>query len=285
MLVQALFILYLQLLRVSEQIQRGLALDDVRFWNLLGKENISRKLKWNPHLLKAKRPKNVILFIGDGMGLSIVTPARINKNQKARNPYLNKPLFFETFRAAGLVKTSSFTHHVTDSAAGAVALVGGVKTRQVVVVGIDTIAKMGFQQLSSVLGDRQEPTFSASEDKRKRKMRTLRLLPDEEDSSVSFNLQFHKRNRGVPITTDMAGLKDEERRTKFRQCVPPSARSTGQKEAQRCGFVHKVNPGRCKGSAPNSDAAEEPGKASEKDIVLPAAKRPRKRMDFKSEGV
>ncbi|KAK6751470.1 hypothetical protein RB195_003083 [Necator americanus] len=236
MLVQALFILYLQLLRVSEQIQRGLGkleiklfyygttLDDVRFWNLLGKENISRKLKWNPHLLKAKRPKNVILFIGDGMGLSIVTPARINKNQKARNPYLNKPLFFETFRAAGLVKTSSFTHHVTDSAAGAVALVGGVKTRQVVVVGIDTIAKMGFQQLSSVLGDRQEPTFSASEDKRKRKMRTLRLLPDEEDSSVSFNLQFHKRNRGVPITTDMAGLKDEERRTKFRQCVPPSAR-------------------------------------------------------------
>ncbi|ETN74179.1 hypothetical protein NECAME_13142 [Necator americanus] len=127
MLVQALFMLYLQLLRVSEQIQRGLALDDVRFWNLLGKENISRKLKWNPLLLKAKRPKNVILFIGDGMGLSIVTPARINKNQKARNPYLNKPLFFETFHAAGLVKTSSFSHHVTDSAAGAVALVGGVK--------------------------------------------------------------------------------------------------------------------------------------------------------------
>ncbi|KAK6760671.1 hypothetical protein RB195_021941 [Necator americanus] len=38
---------------------------------------------------------------------------------------------------------------------------------------------------------------------------------------LSFKIRFHKRNRGVPLQPkiDMAGLKDEECRTKFRQCV------------------------------------------------------------------
>ncbi|RCN30957.1 alkaline phosphatase family protein [Ancylostoma caninum] len=61
------------------------------------------------------------------MGISTVTSARINKNQKAGNPYLNEPLFFERFATAGMVKTSSFSHHVTDSAAGAMALLTGRK--------------------------------------------------------------------------------------------------------------------------------------------------------------
>ncbi|ETN74177.1 hypothetical protein NECAME_13140 [Necator americanus] len=74
-----------------------------------------------------KRPKNVILFIGDGMGISTVTLGRINKNQKAGNKYLNKPLYFETFSVSGLVKTSSFSQYVTDSAAGAMALLSGRK--------------------------------------------------------------------------------------------------------------------------------------------------------------
>ncbi|KAK6760666.1 hypothetical protein RB195_021936 [Necator americanus] len=38
---------------------------------------------------------------------------------------------------------------------------------------------------------------------------------------LSFKIRFHKRNRGVPLQPkiDMAGLKDEECRTKFCQCV------------------------------------------------------------------
>ncbi|KAK5967315.1 Alkaline phosphatase [Trichostrongylus colubriformis] len=78
--------------------------DDIRFWNGIGRSNIERKLQLNPHLLKVKRPKNVILFIGDGMGISTVTSARINKNQKAGSQYLNTPLFFEKFQSTGLVK-------------------------------------------------------------------------------------------------------------------------------------------------------------------------------------
>ncbi|VDO56698.1 unnamed protein product [Haemonchus placei] len=102
-------------------------LDDIRFWNSIGKRNIEKKLQLNPHLLKVKPPKNVILFVGDGMGISTVTSARINKNQKAGLHYLNTPLYFEKFQNSGLVKTSSFDHHVTDSAAGATALFTGRK--------------------------------------------------------------------------------------------------------------------------------------------------------------
>uniref|UniRef100_A0A7I4YLK2 alkaline phosphatase n=1 Tax=Haemonchus contortus TaxID=6289 RepID=A0A7I4YLK2_HAECO len=106
-------------------------LDDIRFWNSIGRRNIEKKLQLNPHLLKVKPPKNVILFVGDGMGIATVTSARINKNQKAGIPHLNKPLYFEKFPYSGLVMTSSLDHHVTDSAASAVALFTGrkVKTR------------------------------------------------------------------------------------------------------------------------------------------------------------
>ncbi|VDO69187.1 unnamed protein product [Haemonchus placei] len=102
-------------------------LGDIRFWNSIGRRNIEKKLQLNPHLLKVKPPKNVIVFVGDGMGISTVTSARINKNQKAGIPHLNKPLYFEKFPYSGLVMTSSLDHHVTDSAASAMALFTGRK--------------------------------------------------------------------------------------------------------------------------------------------------------------
>ncbi|KAK6751557.1 hypothetical protein RB195_003142 [Necator americanus] len=44
---------------------------------------------------------------------------------------------------------------------------------------------------------------------------------DHRSILLSFRIQFHKRNRGVPLQPkiDMAGLKDDECRTKFRQRV------------------------------------------------------------------
>ncbi|VDL62477.1 unnamed protein product [Nippostrongylus brasiliensis] len=107
---------------------RNIQTNEINFWNSIARKNVDKKLQMNPHLLKGKRPKNIILFIGDGMGISTVTSARVNKNQHAGNPHVNAPLFFEGFAHAGLVKTSSFDHHVTDSAAGATALLTGRKT-------------------------------------------------------------------------------------------------------------------------------------------------------------
>jgi len=71
----------------------------------------------NPH--QGKPAKNLILMIGDGMGLTQVT-AGIYQN----NNFLN----FEKFPVTGLMKTHSYDNLVTDSAAGGTAMACGVKT-------------------------------------------------------------------------------------------------------------------------------------------------------------
>lgn len=48
--------------------------------------------------------KNVIIFIGDGMGISTVTAARIYKGQKAGKSGEEATLTFEEFPHTGLSK-------------------------------------------------------------------------------------------------------------------------------------------------------------------------------------
>lgn len=67
-----------------------------------------------------KRPLNIILFIGDGMGPSQVS---------AGIAVSDNTLVFERFKYSGYCKTSSFDRYVTDSAAAATAIACGVKTR------------------------------------------------------------------------------------------------------------------------------------------------------------
>ncbi len=65
-----------------------------------------------------KRPKNIILMIGDGMGITHITAATIANNNK---------LNLERFPFVGLMKTFS-TQLITDSAASATAMATGKKT-------------------------------------------------------------------------------------------------------------------------------------------------------------
>ena len=65
------------------------------------------------------RPKNVILLIGDGMGVTQVT-SRFYYGEGQPN--------FQRFPYIGLIKTSSSREKITDSAAGATAFSAGVKT-------------------------------------------------------------------------------------------------------------------------------------------------------------
>jgi len=68
---------------------------------------------------KGKKPKNIILMIGDGMGLSQVF-AGLTAN--------GGHLYLENFKHVGFSKTSSQNAYITDSASGATALSAGVKT-------------------------------------------------------------------------------------------------------------------------------------------------------------
>ena len=76
----------------------------------------------------AERAKNVILFIGDGMGVSTLTAARIYDGQKRGVDGASNLLSFERFPDLALVRTYSADSLVTDSAAGASALLTGRRT-------------------------------------------------------------------------------------------------------------------------------------------------------------
>ena len=91
--------------------------------------NTSPQIQTNE--LKAQKPKNVILMIGDGMGLSQVSSAFYYQKDSTN---------FWRFPVIGLSRTSSASHKITDSAAGATAFSIGKKTYNGAIgVNADTI--------------------------------------------------------------------------------------------------------------------------------------------------
>ena len=81
---------------------------------------------------KAKKPKNVIMMIGDGMGTTTVF-AGLTANRGH--------LFLDNFKQVGFSKTSSSNKYITDSAAGGTALSTGQKTYNGAIgVNTDTVA-------------------------------------------------------------------------------------------------------------------------------------------------
>jgi alkaline phosphatase len=88
------------------------------------------------------RARNVILFVGDGMGLSTVTAARIRAGQLAGASGEENSLSFERFPYVALAKTYTVDHQVADSAGTATALFSGVKTRSGV-LGVNENVALG----------------------------------------------------------------------------------------------------------------------------------------------
>ncbi len=82
---------------------------------LLGSCNLTKANKDS----EPKKVKNVILLIGDGMGVSQIYAAISTAN---------KTLNFEQFKIVGFHKTHSATDYITDSGAGGTALATGVRT-------------------------------------------------------------------------------------------------------------------------------------------------------------
>jgi alkaline phosphatase len=73
--------------------------------------------------------KNVILFVGDGMGISTLTAARILEGQLAGNTGEENQLSFETFPYSALAKTYNTNQQTPDSAGTMTAMMSGVKTK------------------------------------------------------------------------------------------------------------------------------------------------------------
>ncbi|KAJ8356815.1 hypothetical protein SKAU_G00196090 [Synaphobranchus kaupii] len=98
--------------------------EDPNFWNVKGKEALKKALdlKPNPH-----RAKNLILFLGDGMGIATVTAARILQGQMAGKTGEENSLAMDTFPYLALSKTYNVDQQMPDSAGTATAYLCGVK--------------------------------------------------------------------------------------------------------------------------------------------------------------
>ncbi len=82
------------------------------------------------------RAKNVILFVGDGMGISTLTAARILQAQKKGELGEESLLSFESFPFSALVKTYNVDAQTPDSAGTMTAMASGIKTDKGV-IGLD----------------------------------------------------------------------------------------------------------------------------------------------------
>ena len=93
---------------------------------------------------KGKKPKNVVLMIGDGMGVShIFAGLTANKGH----------LYLENFKNIGFIKTHSANNYITDSAAGGTALSCGVKTYNGAIgMNIDTVSVVNIREIAEEKG-------------------------------------------------------------------------------------------------------------------------------------
>ncbi len=104
------------------------------------------KVKNYTQKFKSEKPKNIILMIGDGMGVSEVFAGLTANHGK---------LFLDNFKYIGLSKTQASNDFITDSGAGGTAISCGVKTYNGAIgVNADTVA------VKSILEEAEEKGLS-----------------------------------------------------------------------------------------------------------------------------
>ncbi|OQR66555.1 alkaline phosphatase [Tropilaelaps mercedesae] len=99
--------------------------EDELFWLEDATKTMNEKLAQITNMGVAK---NVVFFIGDGMGMSTVTAGRIYKGQRRGASGEEAQLDFEKFPYTGFSKTYSVDKQTADSAASGTAYLCGVKT-------------------------------------------------------------------------------------------------------------------------------------------------------------
>jgi alkaline phosphatase len=109
-------------------------------WFEQGRDQVQRSAEVRQRLGAAK---NVILIVGDGMGVSTVTAARILEGQQRGNPGEENLLSFENFPNVALSKTYSVNQQTSDSAPTMTAMVTGYKSND------------GYLSVDHLIGERE----------------------------------------------------------------------------------------------------------------------------------
>ena len=159
-----------------------------------------------------KKPKNIILLIGDGMGLSQISLAQF---------YQETPSNFERFPVIGLTKTSSGTHLITDSGAAGTAISSGVKaihksvgidkSYQPTETIIELASKNGFSTgivvTSSITNATPASFYSHNKSRYENEEIAESLLKSEIDFFAGGGLNFfNKRKDSINLLTEFGRL-------------------------------------------------------------------------------
>ncbi|XP_036919467.1 intestinal-type alkaline phosphatase-like [Sturnira hondurensis] len=120
---------------------------DPAFWNRQAAQTLDASKKLQPIQTTAK---NLILFLGDGMGVSTVTAARILKGQVNGKLGPETPLAMDQFPYTALAKTYNVDRQVPDSAGTATAYLCGVKANYQT-IGVSAAAQ--YNQCNTTRGN------------------------------------------------------------------------------------------------------------------------------------
>uniref|UniRef100_A0A8C6EMP4 Alkaline phosphatase n=1 Tax=Marmota marmota marmota TaxID=9994 RepID=A0A8C6EMP4_MARMA len=148
--MQGARVLLLLLLGLRLQLAHGVIPveeENPAFWNLKAAEALDAAKKLKPIQTSAK---NLIIFLGDGMGVPTVTATRILKGQRHRKLGPETPLAMDHFPYMALSKTYNVDRQVPDSAGTATAFLCGVKANYKT-IGLSAAAR--FDQCNTTRGN------------------------------------------------------------------------------------------------------------------------------------
>lgn len=181
---------------------------DITGWHALGDAELKAALEQQP---VTGRARNVILFVGDGMGISTVTAARIYAGQVEGGPGEDHKLSFETLPYLGLAKTYNTNQQTPDSAGTMTAMMTGRKTLAGVIALDQGVTRA---QCSSASG---------------RELKTL--LEVAEDSGLATGIISTARiTHATPAATY---AHTPERDWEYDMVMPDSARADGCRDIAR----------------------------------------------------
>lgn len=129
-------------------------------WFQSGQSHITTRIESQSEQAEAQAAKNVILFVGDGMGVSTLAAARILGGQRQGLSGEESSLSFERFAHTALVKTYNVDAQIPDSAGTMSAMMSGIKTNAGV-VGVNAGVLMG--NCTQVVGNEMATALELAE--------------------------------------------------------------------------------------------------------------------------
>ncbi len=135
--------------------------EDAADWISDGQAALAKAKQLQPNANKAK---NIILFVGDGMGVSTVTAARIFEGQIRGIDGERNLLSFEKLPYVAMSKTYSANQQTADSAPTMTAIVTGVKTNDGV-LSVDQSVKNGDSDNALIQANRLTTILELAEAK------------------------------------------------------------------------------------------------------------------------